>query len=208
MNRLGAASKPATVHEPAAAPPPVPIPPPPPQWPPSPPFSPSSPPPHFRRRGLPVPPSLAPPPSSTLAAAAPPPAPPPPQPPLPIPPPPPPPASHLSRRRRLLLHRRRALQLAGECAPAAPWATPSDLAAHAVGRCCQGVYHRRIHPTLPAEGPGGRRRARRLGQWAARSVPASSRLTERASIACQQQDGRDEQGELPITVIGRLVSRQ
>jgi len=133
---------------------------------------------------LPVPPSLAPPPSSTLAAAAPPPAPPPPQPPLPIPPPPPPPASHLSRRRRLLLHRRRALQLAGECAPAAPWATPSDLAAHAVGRCCQGVYHRRIHPTLPAEGPGGRRRARRLGQWAARSVPASSRLTERASIAC------------------------
>ena len=157
---------------------------------------------------LPVPPSLAPPPSSTLAAAAPPPAPPPPQPPLPIPPPPPPPASHLSRRRRLLLRRRRALQLAGECAPAAPWATPSDLAAHAVGRCCQGVYHRRIHPTLPAEGPGGRRRARRLGQWAARSVPASSRLTERASIACQQQDGRDEQGELPITVIGRLVSRQ
>eukprot|EP00315_Gephyrocapsa_oceanica_P001620 CAMPEP_0185318594 /NCGR_PEP_ID=MMETSP1363-20130426/49973_1 /TAXON_ID=38817 /ORGANISM="Gephyrocapsa oceanica, Strain RCC1303" /LENGTH=384 /DNA_ID=CAMNT_0027916899 /DNA_START=34 /DNA_END=1187 /DNA_ORIENTATION=+ len=43
-NRLGAASKPATVHEPAAAPPPAPIPSPPPQWPPSPPFSPSSPP--------------------------------------------------------------------------------------------------------------------------------------------------------------------
>ena len=27
---------------------------------------------------------------------------------------------------------------AGECSPAAPWVTPSDLAAHAVGRCCQG----------------------------------------------------------------------
>ena len=51
-NRLGAASKPATVHEPAVAPPPAPIPSPPPQWPPSPPFSPSSPPPHFRRRGV------------------------------------------------------------------------------------------------------------------------------------------------------------
>ena len=41
MNRLGAASKPATVHEPAVAPPPAPIPSPPPQWPLSPPFSPS-----------------------------------------------------------------------------------------------------------------------------------------------------------------------
>mgnify|MGYP001287566470 CR=1 FL=1 len=48
MNRLGAASKPATVHEPAVAPPPAPIPSPPPQWPLSPPFSPS---PHHHTSG-------------------------------------------------------------------------------------------------------------------------------------------------------------
>ena len=31
-----------------------------------------------------------------------------------------------------------ARSLAGECSPAAPWVTSSDLAAHAVRRCCQG----------------------------------------------------------------------
>ena len=35
---------------------------------------------------------------------------------------------------------------AGECSPAAPWVTPSDLAAHAVRRCCQGDVGARAKP--------------------------------------------------------------
>ena len=44
---------------------------------------------------------------------------------------------------------------AEECSPAAPWVTPSDLAAHAVRRCCQ----RGLSPPYPPH--TGRRGARR-----------------------------------------------
>ena len=45
---------------------------------------------------------------------------------------------------------------AGECPPAAPWATPSDLAAHAVRRCCQRGLS---PPYSPHTGRRGARRA-------------------------------------------------
>ena len=218
MNRLGAASKPATVHEPAVAPPPAPIPSPPPQWPLSPPFSPS---PHHhtsgavasagaalagaapviytRRRRATTSSTTVPAAATDTVAAfstslAPQPA-----PPAPSPPPPRPPAQTLtwlvlSRRHRSLsksvallpvpgarsaslvaraspeggrggaeamrmsssgrtagkvvggawMHLKyervgkTARSQAGECSPAAPWVTSSDLAAHAVRHCCQG----------------------------------------------------------------------
>ena len=55
---------------------------------------------------------------------------------------------------------------AGECSPAAPWATPSDLAAHAVRRCCQ----RGLSPPYPPH--TGRRGARRAEAREAAFAPA------------------------------------
>ena len=55
---------------------------------------------------------------------------------------------------------------AGECSPAAPWVTPSDLAAHAVRRCCQ----RGLSPPYPPH--TGRRGARRAEAREAAFAPA------------------------------------
>ena len=55
---------------------------------------------------------------------------------------------------------------AGDCSPAAPWVTPSDLAAHAVRRCCQ----RGLSPPYPPH--TGRRGARRTEAREAAFAPA------------------------------------
>ena len=55
---------------------------------------------------------------------------------------------------------------AEECSPAAPWVTPSDLAAHAVRRCCQ----RGLSPPYPPH--TGRRGARRAEAREAAFAPA------------------------------------
>ena len=50
---------------------------------------------------------------------------------------------------------------AEECSPAAPWVTPSDLAAHAVRRCCQGNVggvQSRSEETARSQGAAGARR--------------------------------------------------
>ena len=56
---------------------------------------------------------------------------------------------------------------AGECSPAAPWVTPSDLAAHAVRRCCQGNVggaQSRSEETARSQGAAGARR-KTEGKW-------------------------------------------
>ena len=56
---------------------------------------------------------------------------------------------------------------AEECSPAAPWVTPSDLAAHAVRRCCQGNVggvQSRSEETARSQGAAGARR-KTEGKW-------------------------------------------
>ena len=72
---------------------------------------------------------------------------------------------------------------AGECFPAAPWVTPSDLAAHAVRRCCQ----RGLSPPYPPHtGRRGARRAEaREAAWApvGRMDPSRHVVPRRGRVA-------------------------
>ena len=72
---------------------------------------------------------------------------------------------------------------AGECSPAAPWVTLSDLAAHAVRRCCQGGLS---PPYPPHTGRRGARRAEaREAAWApvGRMDPSRHVVPRRGRVA-------------------------
>ena len=63
---------------------------------------------------------------------------------------------------------------AGECSPAAPWVIPSDLAAHAVRRCCQGE-RRGVCEAAGKRRPGAQERPESAGAAAVAQLARSVR---------------------------------